>query len=86
MKDTKKHVESRQLHKNEGWSLENRVEPEDKEKAQSVSLTSDREQNNRSMYDKMLMEKILDKDNMNEAFKRVKKNKGSHGIDGLTVI
>ena len=37
------------------------------------------------MYDNMLMEKILDRDNMNEAFKRVKKNKGSHGIDGLTI-
>ena len=27
----------------------------------------------------------LDRDNMNEAFKRVKKNKGSHGVDELTV-
>jgi len=31
-----------------------------------------------------LLEKILYKDNMNEVFERVKKNKGSHGIDGLT--
>ncbi len=85
MKDTKKHVESRQLHCLEGCSLENKVELEGKEKAQSVSLTSDRKQNDRNMYDSMLMEKILDKDNMNEAFKRVKKNKGSHGIDGLTI-
>lgn len=85
MKDTRKHVESRQLHKLEGYSLENKVELEGKEKVQSVSLTSDRKQNDRNMYDSMLMEKILDKDNMNEAFKRVKKNKGSHGIDGLTI-
>lgn len=85
MKDTKKHVESRQLHNLEGYSLEDKVELEDKEKVQSVSLTSEREQNDRSMYDNRLMEKILDRDNMNEAFKRVKKNKGSHGIDGLTI-
>jgi RNA-directed DNA polymerase len=32
-----------------------------------------------------LLEKILDRDNMNKAFKRVKSNKGSHGIDGMTV-
>ena len=81
MKDTKKHVESRQLHNLEGCSLEDKVELEDKEKALSGSLTSDRRQNDINMYDSMLMEKILDRDNMNEAFKRVKKNKGSHGID-----
>lgn len=85
MKDTKKHVESRQLHKLEGCSLEDKVELKSKGKVLSVSLTSDRRQNDRNMYDSMLMEKILDRDNMNEAFKRVKKNKGSHGINGLTV-
>lgn len=85
MKDTKKHVESRQLHNLEGCSLEDKVELEDKEKALSGSLTSDRRQNDINMYDSMLMEKILDRDNMNEAFKRVKKNKGSHGIDRLTI-
>jgi len=85
LKDTKKHVESRQLHNLEGYSLEDKVELEDKEKVHSVSLTSEMKQNDRNMYDSMLMEKILDKDNMNEAFKKVKKKKGSHGIDGLTI-
>lgn len=85
MKDTKKHVESRQLHNLEGYSLEDKVELEDKEKVHSVSLTSEMNQNDRNMYDSMLMEKILDKDNMNEAIRRVKKKKGSHGIDGLTI-
>ncbi len=32
-----------------------------------------------------LLEKILDKDNLNQAFKRVKSNKGSHGVDGMKV-
>lgn len=85
MKDTKKHEKGRQLHSDEGWSLEDRVELEGKGRAHSVSLTSEMRQNDITMYDNTLMEKILDRDNMNEAFKRVKKNKGSHGIDGITV-
>ena len=32
-----------------------------------------------------LLEKILDKDNLNRAFKRVKANKGAPGIDGMTI-
>ena len=32
-----------------------------------------------------LLEKILDKDNLNRAFKRVKANKGAPGVDGITV-
>ena len=32
-----------------------------------------------------LLEKILDKENLNRAYKRVKANKGAPGIDGITV-
>lgn len=32
-----------------------------------------------------LLEKILNRDNMNQAYKRVKSNKGAHGIDGMEV-
>ena len=32
-----------------------------------------------------LLEEILDKGNLNRAFKRVKANKGAPGIDGITV-
>ena len=84
MKGTKKYVESRQLHK-EGYSHENRVELDDNEKVQSISLTSEKKQNNENACNSRLLEKILDRDNMNMAFKRVKKNKGSHGIDKLTI-
>jgi retron-type reverse transcriptase len=31
------------------------------------------------------MEKILAKDNMNHAYRQVVRNKGKHGIDGMTV-
>ena len=32
-----------------------------------------------------LLEKIVDRDNMNNAYKRVKSNKGAHGVDGMRV-
>ncbi len=32
-----------------------------------------------------LLEKILDRNNLNRAFKRVKANKGTAGIDGMTI-
>jgi len=32
-----------------------------------------------------LLEQILDPDNLNKAYKQVKKNKGSHGVDGMSV-
>lgn len=84
MKDTAKCVDSRQLHK-ESYSSEGRVELKNKKKAPSISLTSEKKRDDETMYDSNLLEKILDRRNMNEAFKRVKKNKGSHGVDKLTV-
>lgn len=32
-----------------------------------------------------LLEKVLDNDNLHEAFKQVKRNNGASGIDGMTV-
>jgi group II intron reverse transcriptase/maturase len=84
LKDTKKCVESRQLHR-EGYQQENRVELEDNAGAFSISSMSEEETNNRNGYAIGLLEEILDRDNMNRAYKRVKSNKGSHGIDGMTV-
>jgi hypothetical protein len=73
LKETEKYVKSRQLHK-EDYSLEGKVELSGKEKVHSISLTSDRKQNDEKAYTSELLERILDKDNMNEAFKRVKIN------------
>lgn len=84
MKETKKYVESRQLHI-EDFVRESKVELEDNGKVLSISLTSDRKQDDRNVCTSNLLKRIIHKDNMNEAFKRVKKNKGSHGIDGLTI-
>lgn len=84
LKDTKNYDESRKLHK-EDYSQEAEVELEDNEKVPNNSLTSDMKQDDRNAYDGMLLEKILDKSNMNKAYENVKRNKGSHGIDGLTL-
>lgn len=85
MKDTMNCDENRQLH-NEGYPQEDRVELEGNAGAFSNSSMSEKETNGRNGYTiGGLLEEILDRDNMNRAFKRVKSNKGSHGIDGMTV-
>jgi len=40
---------------------------------------------NADMSRKRLLEEIIDRNNLNRAFKRVKTNKGAHGIDGMGV-
>ena len=84
MKDTKKYDESRQLHK-EGSLRENKVELKGNVEVHSISPMSEEGRNDVNRYGNELLEEILSKDNMNKAYKRVKANKGSHGIDGLTV-
>ncbi len=37
------------------------------------------------MYKEKLLNKILDRDNLNQAFKQVKKNKGAAGVEGMTI-
>jgi len=46
---------------------------------------SEKEENGGNEYASNLLERILETDNMNLAYKRVKANKGSHGVDGMTV-
>ena len=84
MKDTKKYVESRQLQK-EGYLQEVRVELGGNAGVPSISSTSELDGNSGNEYAGGLLEKILDRHNMNLAYKRVKVNKGSHGVDGMTV-
>ncbi|MDS1031008.1 group II intron reverse transcriptase/maturase [Bacillota bacterium LX-D] len=84
MKDTKKYVESRQLH-GEGYLQEGRVELRDNVGAPSISSMSEERGNDGSEYASCLLEKIIDRNNMNLAYRRVRANKGSHGVDGMTV-
>jgi hypothetical protein len=84
LKDTKEYVESRQLQK-EGYLQEVRVEPGGNAGVQSAPSMSDVEGNGGNEYADGLLERIPDRHNMNRAYKRVKANKGSHGVDGMTV-
>ena len=84
LKDTKEYVESRQLPK-EGYLQEVRVELGGNAGVRSTPSMSHTEGNGGNEYANGLLEKILDRHNMNRAYKRVKGNKGSHGVDGMTV-
>ncbi len=53
--------------------------------APNTSLTLEKKQNAEIKYANGLLERIIDRNNLNLAFKRVKSNKGSHGIDGMKV-
>jgi len=84
VKDTKKCVESRQLHK-EDCLQEVRVELRGNVGVPSISSTSEEGRNDVNEYASGLFEQMLEPINMNLAYKRVKANKGSHGVDGMTV-
>ena len=59
------------------------AEHEEYAEVQSTSHSVKKEMN--SATRPTLLEKILTKDNLNRAYKRVKANKGAAGIDGMTV-
>ncbi|WLC78627.1 group II intron reverse transcriptase/maturase [Clostridium estertheticum] len=84
MKNTKKCDNSRQLH-NEGYLQKDRVELEEYVGAPSISLTIEKRQNAENKYTNGLFERIIDRNNLNLAFKKVRANKGSHGVDGIKV-
>ena len=65
----------------DGFLQRDSVEHEGYAEAQSAEQMETREQDNASD----LMERILDKGNLNKAYQRVKSNKGAPGIDGMTV-
>ena len=65
----------------DGFLQRDSVEHEGYAEAQSAGQMETAEQDNASD----LMEKILDRDNLNKAYQRVKSNKGAPGIDGMTV-
>lgn len=64
-----------------GCPCEDRVELEGSKGAQSILAW---ENDSRNGTDDLLI-KLLDRDNLNQAYKRVKQNGGAGGIDGMTV-
>jgi RNA-directed DNA polymerase len=69
----------------EGWPQEGRVEPRDKAEALSISPASEGRRSDIPKGKEEMLERILGRDNLNLAYKRVKANKGSPGVDGMTV-
>ena len=84
MKDNEGYNNGRQLHI-EGYLQENKLETEGNVEAPSVLDVSPLEKVDTKTVTNELLEKILSKDNMNLAYKRVKANKGASGIDDMTV-
>jgi len=70
----------------EGYLREDRLEAEGNAKAYSSPTMSENEGDDARVGEGIdLLERILSTDNLNKAYKRVKQNKGSHGVDGMTV-
>lgn len=78
-------IQRRQTTPKGGYSQEVRLEAGDNEKAQSISTALENGGNGENAYTNNLLERILAKGNMNMAYIRVVRNKGSHGIDGMSV-
>jgi RNA-directed DNA polymerase len=69
----------------EGCSQKIRLEAGSNEKVQSVSTALENRRNGENASASNFMEKILAKANLNMAYKKVVRNKGKHGIDGMRV-
>jgi RNA-directed DNA polymerase len=68
-----------------GLTREVGVEPRGNVKALSKSATTERRRDGNERDEGKLLERILSRDNLNLAYQKVKANKGSHGVDGMTV-
>nr|WP_312879843.1 hypothetical protein [Clostridium botulinum] len=66
-----------------GFKAKSRVEPKDKHGVHRVIMAATRGETNTSEYSSL--ERILSRENMQLAYKRVVANKGKPGIDGMTV-
>jgi len=69
----------------EGWPQEAGVEPRVNAGALSDPSASEGEQDDSERKAERLLEAIVGRENLNLAYKRVKANGGSHGVDGMTI-
>jgi retron-type reverse transcriptase len=84
MKVTQNGIKYRQPRK-EGYLQKVSAEQKEYVEAYAPSRITENNITNTGLSGSGLLEKILDKDNMNQAFKKVKSNKGAGGIDGMEV-
>ncbi|URZ03666.1 reverse transcriptase family protein [Clostridium felsineum] len=85
MKNSKEIQELQTTSYKEGWSCEIRVELQNSMRVHSISTAFNERKDNGKLYETNLLERILYRQNMNLAYKRIKSNKGSHGVDGMKV-
>jgi len=85
MKVTKAGAKHSQLPKAEGFAQKNSAEHEEYAGVYSPAKITETGNTNANESEERLLERIVSNHNLNEAFKRVKANKGSHGIDGMKV-
>jgi group II intron reverse transcriptase/maturase len=69
----------------EGYFAEVELETQDRQEACSMPSASDMAKAKVQTDTANLLEKILLRDNLNKAYKRVKENKGGYGVDGMKV-
>ncbi|KXG77761.1 group II intron reverse transcriptase/maturase [Thermotalea metallivorans] len=84
MKDSRE-LQGKQTTSYEGYPQEVGVELRGNGGVQSNTPASQSGRNGTHGNEECLLERILHRDNLNMAYKRVKSNKGSHGIDGMEV-
>jgi RNA-directed DNA polymerase len=68
-----------------GYLQRDSAEHEGYEGAHTDKRITENNITNADRQENRLLEEILRRDNLNKAYKQVKKNKGSHGIDGMKV-
>ena len=69
---------------NEGWPRETAVEPSNHAGANSNPSASKSGEDYSEREAEGLLEAVVSRENLNLAYKRVKSNGGSHGVDGMT--
>jgi hypothetical protein len=82
MKVTEKSQRYRQLQIEDLMQKDN-AEHEEYAREYRLNKITETENTNTNLSGNGLLEKIIKEDNLNRAYKRVKRNKGSHGIDKM---
>ena len=76
--------ESRIHRKNDGYCQRDSAEHKGYDRALTEKRITENNIADASSEEYGLLEQILDPNNLNKAYKQVKKNKGSHGVDGMS--
>ena len=76
--------ESRIHRKNDGYCQRDSAEHKGYDRALTEKRITENNITDASSEEYGLLEQILDPNNLNKAYKQVKKNKGSHGVDGMS--